>query len=172
MRFFWTKIIMIFGETTPVYMYWKESPKRIYEYNPEMKIIIILRNPIDRAYSNWNMERSRNNDNLSFDDAVDAEKDRCRETLPYQHRYFSYIDRGHYLEQLQRIWSYFPKERVLILKSEDLKKNPIGPLNQASDFLGVSKFKNVKKKKVHSRPYTSQMSKEKRIFFSLYLSQK
>ena len=46
------------GESTPIYMYWEPSPKRIWEYNPRMKLIVLLRNPIDRAYAHWNMERS------------------------------------------------------------------------------------------------------------------
>ena len=49
----------LLGETTPIYMYWHDSPRRIWQYSPNMKIIVILRNPIDRAYSHWNMERSK-----------------------------------------------------------------------------------------------------------------
>jgi sulfotransferase family protein len=154
----------VLGETTPIYMYWNESPKRIFEYNPEMKIILILRNPIDRAYSHWNMERSRKPDYLSFRDAIDTERERYREALPYQHREFSFIDRGHYLDQLRRIWAYFPKERVLILKNDELKQNPNITLNKLADFLGVTHFNNIKSKNVHSRPYVSRMSKEERDF--------
>lgn len=154
----------VLGESTPIYMYWNEAPKRIFEYNPKMKIIIILRNPIDRAYSHWNMERSRNADNLSFRDAITTEKERCREALPYPHRVFSYVDRGHYLYQLQRIWEYFPKERVLILKHEDLKQNPNYTLNQVSKFLGTAQFNNIENKNVHSLPYMSQMSTEEKDF--------
>ena len=154
----------ILGEATPIYMYWNESPKRIFEYNPEMKLIIVLRNPIERTYSHWNMERSRNADNLPFKDALDYEKERCREALPYQHRVFSYIDRGHYLDQLRRIWAYFPKENVLVLKNEHLKQNPNATLNQIADFLGIAKFNNINNKNVHSRPYVSHMSKDERDY--------
>lgn len=154
----------LLGEATPIYMYWNESPKRIFEYNHKMKLIIILRNPIERAYSHWNMERSRNADNLSFSDAINTESERCRESLPYQHRVFSYIDRGHYLDQLRRIWKYFNKEQVLVLKNEDLKQNPNDTLNQVADFLGVTQFNNIESKDVHSRPYVSQINQEERAF--------
>jgi hypothetical protein len=154
----------ILGEATPIYMYWNESPKRIAEYNPEMKLILVLRNPIERAYSHWNMQRSKNADNLSFRDAIDAEAERCREALPYQHRGFSYIDRGHYLAQLRRIWTFFPKEQVLVLKNEDLKQNPNGTLNKVAEFLGITQFNNIETRNVHSRPYVSQMSDEERDF--------
>lgn len=154
----------VLGEATPIYMYWNESPKRILQYNPEMKIIIILRNPIERAYSHWNMERSRNADNLPFRDAIETEIERCREALPYQHRVFSYIDRGHYLDQLRKIWACFPREQVLILKNEYLKLSPNGTLNQVADFLGIAQFNKIEGKDVHSRPYVSSMSKEERNF--------
>jgi len=108
------------------------------------------------------MARSRKADNLSFGDAIDTESERCREALPYQHRVYSYIDRGHYLDQLRRIWTYFPKERVLILKNEDLKQNPNGTLSRVSFFLGITQFNNIENKDVHSRPYVSRMSTEER----------
>lgn len=152
----------VLGEATPIYMYWKASPKRIFEYNPQMKLLIILRNPIERAYSHWNMERSRSADGLSFSDAIDKERARCHEAQPYQHRVFSYIDRGHYLAQIREIWAYFPKDRVLILKNEELKKNPNGTLNQVADFLGITQFNKVESKNVHSRPYVSHISQEER----------
>lgn len=158
------KMHKVFGEATPIYMYWSESPKRIFEYNPEMKIILILRNPIDRAYSHWNMERSRNTDDMSFESALKSETERCCEALPYQHRVFSYIDRGHYLDQLRRIWTYFPKESVLVLKNDDLKQNPNNTLNQVATFLGITHFNNIKNRDVHSRPYVSHMSIDERDF--------
>jgi len=139
----------LLGEATPIYMYWKEAPKRIHEYNPEIKIILILRNPIDRAYSHWNMERMKNADSLSFSDAIRSETQRCEEALPLQHRVYSYIDRGHYLEQLERIWKYFPKNQVLIIKSEKLKENPNEVLREITDFLQISPFKT------HDPPFTT-----------------
>jgi hypothetical protein len=86
----------ILGEATPIYMYWNDSPKRIWEYNPNMKLIVILRNPIERAYSHWNMDRSRHADNLSFWETIQKEKKRCSDALPKQQRRYSYIERGFY----------------------------------------------------------------------------
>ena len=74
------------GEATPIYMYWYEAPKRIWEYNPNMKLMAVLRNPIDRAFSHWNMERDKNTDNLPFSEAIRTEAMRCRKALPFQHR--------------------------------------------------------------------------------------
>jgi hypothetical protein len=154
----------VLGEATPIYMYWNEAPRRIFEYNPNTKIIVVLRNPIERAYSHWNMERSRDADLLPFAEAIRTEAKRCREALPLQHRVFSYIDRGHYLDQLCRIWTYFPKDRVLVLKHENLRCNPAETLNQASAFLGIAPFSNIEPKSVHALPYTSKMMEADRDF--------
>lgn len=147
----------LLGEATPIYMYWKNSIKRIYDYNHDMKLIIILRNPIERAYSHWNMERDKGKDNLSFHDAIHTEKERCSSSLPLQHRVYSYIDRGLYSKQLKNIYQHFPKEQVLILKSEDLKNNVIETLKKVSTFLNIQDFENVENRIVHYRKYISKM---------------
>jgi hypothetical protein len=154
----------VLGETTPIYMYWNDSPRRIWEYNPRMKIIILLRDPIERAYSHWNMERIKNADKLSFWDAIKNEKERCREALPLQHRVYSYISRGLYTEQLHRLWKYFPKDRVLCLKSEHLKEGLDETLGSICEFLQVSKFKCVVSKNAHLLPYESSMTEKERDY--------
>lgn len=125
------------GETTPVYMYWEPAPRRLWEYNPDMKIIMVLRNPIERAYSHWNMQRSRNKDELPFWEAIQREPDRCRQSLPDQSRLYSYVDRGFYTEQLRRIWRFFPARQTLVMKSEDLRDSTGPMLDAVHRFLGV-----------------------------------
>jgi hypothetical protein len=157
------------GEATPIYMYWFDAPKRIWQYNPKMKLIVVLRNPIDRAYSHWNMQRSRNIENPSFWDAVHTERERCRTALPYQHRTYSYLDRGFYLEQLRRLWSCFQEEQILILRNEHLKDQPVDVLQSVCRFLEVAPFQSIETKDVHSRPYALPMSDaEKEYLRSLY----
>ena len=146
------------GECTPIYMYWSSSISRIFEYNTQIKIITILRNPIDRAFSHWNMERLKNNDEIDFSTAIRLENDRCREALPLQHRIFSYTDRGFYSEQICRIWRYFPKGQTLFIKQENLKDHPLKVLDEISALLGISAFEDIKKMNVHSRPYVNTMS--------------
>jgi len=108
-RFNPEKAHQVLGEATPIYMYWNDSPRRIWEYNPKMKIIVLLRNPIDRAYSHWNMERLRNADTLFFWEAIKNENERCREALPLQHRVYSYISRGLYTEHCKGFGRIFQK---------------------------------------------------------------
>ena len=99
----------ILGTNGPIYMYWQDSIRRIFCYNPKIKILIILRNPIDRAYSQWNKECYEKNESLTFLESIQQERQRAREALPYQHRVFSYIDRGFYSEQLRRLTRFFPE---------------------------------------------------------------
>lgn len=154
----------VVGEATPIYMYWYDAPRRMYEYNPHLKLIVILRNPIERAFSHWNMERSRNAETLSFWEAIINENERCREALPYQHRVYSYVDRGFYLEQLRRLWTFFPVEQVLILRNEELRNSFRLTLNKVFRFLGVELMQDIKFKNVHSTPYISQMSDEEKEY--------
>jgi hypothetical protein len=147
------------GETTPSYMYWRAIPQRIHDYNPAMKLIVILRNPIERAYSHWNMERERGTEHLPFGEALQAELVRAREAQPNQHKN-AYIYRGFYAEQLERIWNCFPKNQTLILKNEDLRKNSLPVLNDVCRFLEVSPFETVEYKEAHSRQYLAPMNSQ------------
>jgi hypothetical protein len=154
----------ILGEATPIYMYWRDTPRRMWEYNPNLKLIVLLRNPIKRAYSHWNMKRELGAETLSFWEALQREEERCRKALPYQHRVFSYIDRGFYLEQLRRLWSYFPKEQVLVLKSDELKRQPKLALEKVCAFLKVEPLMNVEPVNAHSRPYNAPLGATERGF--------
>jgi hypothetical protein len=147
------------GEATPVYMYWRDAPLRIKQYNPDMKLIFILRNPIFRAFSHWNMQRQKMRDFLPFWLAIRTETERCREGLPRQHKAFSYVDRGFYFQQLERIWAHFPKAQTLVLRCEDLKAAPKDAVDKVCAFLGVSSLDTVQEKNVNSRPYLHAMPK-------------
>jgi hypothetical protein len=128
---------IIRGESTPIYMYWETAPHRIHEYNPRMKLILLLRNPITRAFSHWNMERLRDADRLSFMEAIRQEEHRCREAAPLQHRIYSYIDRGLYCRQITRLLQHFTRSQLCIIKSEDYWLNTQSTLDKICDFLCV-----------------------------------
>jgi hypothetical protein len=127
----------VIGEASPIYMYWETAPYRIWKYNPKMKWILALRNPVERAFSAWNMETKRGKENLPFADAIEKEAERCREALPLQHRVYSYIDRGFYAHQVRRLFNIFGKENVLVLLSEDLRNDHQKTLRTVFKFLGV-----------------------------------
>lgn len=158
------KGIKLFGDATPIYTYWSEAPKRIWNYNQKMKFIIVLRNPIERAYSQWNMQRSKGNENLSFWEAITTEETRSRSDLPLQCKRFSYIDRGFYTEQLRRIWRFFPREQTLIMKSQELNNSHNDVLSKVSDFLDIENFRKVDNKVANSRTYESGMSEREHAY--------
>lgn len=154
----------LLGEATPIYMYWHSCPERMWEYHPKIKIIMILRNPIERAYSHWNMMRDLGRESLSFWDAIQIEPQRQQKALPFQLRDFSYVNRGLYVEQLQRIWRYFPKNQMFVTKTENLKQFPLETLNHICRFLGVKEFKDIPSKDVHSVPYVSKITREEKAY--------
>lgn len=152
------------GEATPMYMYFYDAPRRIWQYNKDMKFILLLRNPIERAYSSWNMECHRNIETLSFMNALKAERDRRTSSLPHQLRNFAYMDRGFYSEQIKRIWNYFPKNQTLILQSESLKHDQNSTLNKIYKFLGVQALQTIASTRINSIPYLSSMTKEEYFY--------
>lgn len=152
------------GEVTPIYMYWNPSAARFWKYNPKMKLIIILRNPITRAYSHWNMERTRNAEDLNFLEAIKTELERSRCSLPLQNRVYSYIDRGFYSQQLRRLYRFFPRNQIFIVKQEELDEHPRQVLSEIYDYLKVSDYKFEDSVKMHSIPYKEPMTIEARRY--------
>lgn len=150
----------LLGETTPSYMFWYSAPQRIWTYNPAVKLLMILRNPITRAYSHWNMKRVQGREKRSFGEAIRHEYNRCRELLPHQCREFSYLSRGFYCEQIRRVLSCFPKEQLLILRSEDLEFNTNAVMEEVWDFLNIEKHsvRILSSTDSHKGCYESQMS--------------
>ena len=129
----------VIGEATPIYMYWKNSPQRIAQYNPKIKLIFILRNPIDRAYSHWMMNRRQGLESLSFTEAIRVESQRSN--IPEICRFYSYVDRGYYSRQIKKIRKLFATEQMLFLKNEDLKFKHDETINRICDFLEVKRIK-------------------------------
>jgi len=137
----------ITGEATPAYLLHPYAAERISKVLPDVKLIVLLRNPVDRAYSqHWLMTRV-NGETLSFEEALEREQavinserekilaDGNRSSQTF--RSFSYLTRGMYVDQLQNWMNYYPKERFLILKSEDMYKNPTDAIKQTLEFLGL-----------------------------------
>ena len=138
-RFRWEPLNKVTGEATPTYMCRLKVPKRIQAYNPQMKLIVLLRNPLDRAYSNWNMEKNRFRENKSFYEAVKSEQERIS-LSPMCRKTFSYITRGFYSWQINNLWKYFPKEQVMIIKSEEFRSNTLEVVNSVFRYLGIKEI--------------------------------
>ena len=129
------------GEASPTYLFHPEAPRRVHEAFPQVKLIALLRNPIDRAYSHHQMEFRRGNDPLSFEEAIAQEPERLRGSNPDlaagNWRRFSYLSRGIYVEQMARWLKHFPREQFLLIKSEEFFREPGRHFDQVLQFLGL-----------------------------------
>lgn len=135
------------GEASPYYLYHPLAPERIRAVVPEAKLIVLLRDPVDRAYSHYQLEARQGNEPLSFEDAIAAEPERLAGEaariadddtyISFGHQHYSYLARGHYLEQLRRWLKLFPRDQLLVLKSEDFFQHPAGLYRRVTDFLGL-----------------------------------
>jgi len=126
-----------------------------------MKFIVILRNPIERAFSQWNMQRTRGIEPCDFLDAVGAEPGRIAESAPKQLRKFSYVDRGRYGEQMERAFRLFPRERFLVIKYEEFRARQREMVEAVFRFLSLSpvRFRAIE---AHDIPYQRKILEEER----------
>ena len=127
------------GEATPIYCYWPNAIERIHAYNPAMRIILILRDPVERAWSHWKMEFARGKETEPFAWCIREGRARMNQAQPYPgfDRVFSYVERGFYAAQLERLRALFPADRILTLDSRMLHGDPEAVLAQICAFLGV-----------------------------------
>ncbi|GIX29997.1 MAG: deacetylase sulfotransferase [Porticoccaceae bacterium] len=126
------------GEITPIYLYWQPCLARIQRYHRAIRLVVLLRNPIERAISHYRMERARGNESLPLLSALLRERERLASQPLAQHRIFSYVHRGFYSLQLERLWRFFPREQTLVCLSEELEGARTETLNRICRFLGVS----------------------------------
>ena len=126
------------GEATPASLWWEPAMERIWRYNPRMRLIAVLRNPISRAWANWRMEQLKGRDDQPFPRSLNEELEHCRGALPLQDRVRSYLSRGFYSEQLRRAWRFFPAQQLLVIKQEELRQQPSHCLQRIQQHLGVA----------------------------------
>lgn len=128
------------GEATPIYTYWPNCLERIKDYNPDMKLIITLRDPVDRAYSHWRMAVSNGFENLSFSKAIRDGRKRVANSQNADQQRLSYVERGFYLDQVKRAQRLFPYSNVLFLSYEFLRNDRDAYLDMICSFLDIEKF--------------------------------
>ncbi len=138
------------GEATERYFEHPHVPERIKKITSNSKFIVLLRDPIDRAYSHYNMRYDSKKELLSFEDAIKSEDKRTKGEFEkmlknknyYSKDYFhhSYLEKGIYVTKLKRWMSIFPKNQFLILKSEDFFNDPNKIYNQVLEFLELPKW--------------------------------
>jgi len=125
----------LWGEATPIYLYWPNALERIRAYNPAIKLILLFRDPIERAYSHFGLNLKVGFETLSdFESAVSAESDPRRQQYGIR---FAYSGASLYHDRLRGFWTRFPRERILVLLFQDFAADPAGTMRRVYDFLAV-----------------------------------
>lgn len=127
---------MAIGEASVVYLHSDKAPFRIKHYIPNVKLMAILRNPVDRAISSYSHNIRDGLERLSFPMALEVEK--TRQAEGWQH-IWRYAGLGFYYEALQRYFSLFPRKNIAIYTYEEFTQNPADIIKNIFDFLGVDK---------------------------------
>jgi hypothetical protein len=127
-------------DSSPSYIYLPECLERLRRFNRDVRLIFIFRDPIERAWSHWNMATYNRRETMSFDEAISAEAARLEVLSPIEGKSVAYVDRGRYGEQVARALSVFPREQILFLESASLKSRPESVLTQILEFLSLPPY--------------------------------
>lgn len=138
-------------EATPDYLLHPDGARRAAAVVPDARLIVLLRDPVHRAVSHWRHMVALGFEDLSLEEALDREDERIGADLarleedptfdPRSLLRFSYAARGRYVEQLERWWAHYLRERTLVLRSEDLYAEPARAYDQVTGFVGVAPFR-------------------------------
>lgn len=160
------------GEASTIYLYSQSAAENIYQHNPEAKIIIMLRNPIDMVHA-LHMQYV----NTTFEDEQDFESALAKETerkqgkqLPKRARCPSllfYSERVKYAEHIQRFFDYFPQDQILILISEEFRNNNAAQFKKVAELLGVDAQFQPNFSTVHGSKSPRSQSIHKLLHFPL-----
>lgn len=149
------------GEKTPDLMYLDWTFPLIQSLNPYVKMIFFLRNPIDRAYSSWNMVKKNYKEKKTFEECIEEElKYRMNENKNLQTSTYHFLQRGLYYEQITKLLKYFPIQNMLFLISENVKKEPLLYYNKIFEFLNVSENNTFEYTEEFTSSYDDKIDKK------------
>jgi hypothetical protein len=150
-------------DSSPYYLFHPAVPARLHALLPDARLVVLLRDPVRRAYSHYWHERDKGRETLPFEDAIAAETGRIEADheqlangaleVSTAHQHFSYLARGRYAEQLERWLALYPRERLLALRFEDLVRDPLAVLNATLGFLGLDPAGSVRLEARNTRRY-------------------
>lgn len=156
------------GDITPIYLFKRGCLERMAAYNPDMKIIVLLRDPVARAHSHWAMVHERGDEPRPFWRAILHE---ALHSLRHgQHPFYSYVQRGFYGHQIARLFTIFPREQCLVLHNSALRHSHEKTLSQVYEFLGVAQVEIPPQETIHSRKYGGMAPLLRRMLRLIYAS--
>jgi hypothetical protein len=154
-------------DASPYYLPHPQAPERAARLLPEVKLVAVLRNPVERAYSHYQHEVRDGRETLSFAEAIAQEAARLageEERLSrdpgyysYNHHRYSYTRRGLYLDQLRRWEARFGRERLLVLQSEALFRDPAATVERVQAFLGLRPHRSGSYKAFYQGSYDREI---------------
>jgi hypothetical protein len=157
-----TGVEPIVGEASPSYVFHPLAPQRVAALVPDVRLIVLVRNPIDRALSHYHHEVALGREALRFEEALEQEETRLEgeparmlDPRYFSHAWwnFTYLSRGRYAEQLERWLEIFPRERLLVVPSEDLLDRPDETYGHVLEFLGAPPHELDSYPRIFSRDY-------------------
>ena len=168
----------ITGEASADYILHPSVAKRIYSLLPNVKIIILLRNPVDRAYSDYNRNVKYKLEKLTFEEVIEKENELLKGGIDrilldehyneFKNKRLFYLLRGIYFNQIKFWFRYFPKEHILILKSEAFFDNPPAILKKVFKFLEIPNWRLFEYKKWGKRNYQKMDDKTRNWLINYY----
>ena len=133
------------GEGTPIYFYQTDCIEKIHKYNPNMKYLVILRDPIKRFLSSYNMFKEKGLEKRTLEKAFEDNISDYKNNVVLSTKFIDgsmkhYLQRGFYIDQLRHILNFIPKESLHIIISEHLWENPQTEMNKITDFLNLNEL--------------------------------
>lgn len=165
-------------EASGYYLYHPFAIERIACDLPDVKLVVMLRDPVERAFSAHKHEYARGFEWETFEQALELEDDRLvgeidrmRADVSYEsfpHRHHSYRHRGHYAEQLERAFTHFPPSQVHIIESEAFFAKPVAEYQRLLEFLGLRSFEPANFSQHNARPGDPMAAGTRRMLEQYY----
>ncbi len=171
----------ITGEKSPYYIFHPLAPRRCREFNPEFKLIALLRDPVKRAYSHFHHEIENGRESRPFRRAVEEEMDRVEKDHDllaqgeidhsFAHQRYSYFARGRYADQLDLWTRFFPRKQIYLETAERFFRDPQAVCLEIFDYLNVYPWK-ITAARLHNKGTYPPMSREDMLWLAgLYKEQ-
>jgi hypothetical protein len=170
----------IVAEASTGYIFHPLAPERAQTLVPRARLIALVRDPVERAYSHYQHEVALGRERLSFEEAIHRESERMEgelERMLADPGYFSYawwnytyLARGRYAEQLERWLAAFPPEQLLVVPTDDLRDSPRETYSRVLEFVGAGRHELDAYPRIFSRDYAG-MGPETRERLSAYFAE-
>jgi len=163
------QVYQLKGEITPSYLFFDKVPMRIKQCirKRDIKFIVLLRNPVDRAYSQYNMAYlTQEHEKFNFEQALIYESFRLKDHLDFIN--YTYIQRGFYSKQILNYFKYFKKEQFKFVLYENFVKDQSRYIKEIFNFLNIDRKIEIQTKEVFRNQYKPMKSETRYILEKVY----